>query len=330
MIPRLHTRKPCAAPLLHAVLGPQADASVAPARIVAGWPRLVRRVPEEEHQQPSAELWAGLLDAPATEGAAPAPPNSDHRPIWHLSVRLHPEDRTLTPGEWSEIAHRYARAAGLARPGDAHTCRWVAVQTRPGRLDLIASLIRQDGQWVTLPHQLHQRLAQEARRVEDDLGLIPLRATPAITTPGRHRQRSALTPTDGPAPSDASGPDPAPQRLETSPELAALVAEYGLTTDLQQLARRITNLVDEQHGMLAPVRRCVEHTAHQAEGHPDAWLREAGHRLEWAARRLHALQQDLEAATGVLATGASPDSGTPARPGPSATPPPSAPFLRHR
>ncbi|RSO21541.1 hypothetical protein DMH15_35185 [Streptomyces sp. WAC 06725] len=140
------------------------------------------------------------------------------------------------------------------------------------------------------------------------------------------------TPVGAPAHCNSSGRvrGPAPHHLETSPELAALVGEYELTTDLQQLARRITSLIDEQRGLLAPVRRCVEQAAHQAEGHPDAWLREAGHRLEWAARRLHTLQQDLEAATGVLAAGASPGGGMPARPGQAATPPPSAPCLRHR
>ncbi|MGI5479371.1 hypothetical protein [Streptomyces lavendofoliae] len=75
---------------------------------------------------------------------------------------------------------------GLESPGDATGCRWIAVQAQPGRLDLIANLIRLDGSWHAQPAEALRCLSDEAGRIEQDLRLIPVRSTSrpqAVTRP---------------------------------------------------------------------------------------------------------------------------------------------------
>ncbi|MFE2511898.1 relaxase/mobilization nuclease [Streptomyces naganishii] len=189
------------------------------------------------------------LEHPFTASA-----DDDRRAILHLDIHLHPDDRELTGPEWAETAHRLARAAGIEIPGAAeHGWRWIAVQAQPGRLDLIANLIHLDGTWRTPPSDILRRLADEARRIEQDLNLIPARTGPA-TRPA----------------------------VRTAPTASA------------QFASVLTQLADEQAGPLATVRGLIEHTAHRIARQPGAASIEAAHGLELIARRLHAIQQDLD------------------------------------
>jgi len=61
-----------------------------------------------------------------------------------------------------------------------------------------------------------------------------------------------------------------------------------------QLASVLTQLADEQAGPLATVRGLVEHSAHRIARQPGAAGTGTAHRLELIARRLHAIQQDLD------------------------------------
>lgn len=122
--------------------------------------------------------WAEHLDDPLVEHPFAASPQGDRRAIFHLDVRLHPDDRDLTGPEWAEVAHRLARAAGIEVPGDESGCRWLGIQAQPGRLDLIANLFRLDGTWQPPPADLLRRLSEEARRIERELHLIPVRTAP--------------------------------------------------------------------------------------------------------------------------------------------------------
>jgi hypothetical protein len=193
------------------------------------------------------------LRRPLPEHPFAASPDDDRRAILHLDIRLHPDDRELTGPEWAEVAQRLARAVGIEIPGKEHGCRWIAVQAQPGRLDLIANLIHLDGAWHALPADNLRRLAQEARRIEQDLHLVPVRSDP----PSRPAIRAALT---------ASA----------------------------QLATILTQLADEQAGPLAAVRGLVEHTSHRIARQPRAASTDTAHRLELIARRLYAIQQDLD------------------------------------
>jgi hypothetical protein len=255
VIPRLHERSHTPSEALAEALG----RSVSPNEglteytIVAHWPGLDYYTPDDEQRTWTSVEWAEHLEDPYLEHPFAASPDNDRRAILHLDVRLHPGDRELTGSEWAEIAHRLARAAGIEIPGKEHGCRWIGVQAQSGRLDLIANLIHLDGAWHAPPTDILRRLSDEARRIEQDLNLIPGRT--GLTT------RSAV---------------------RAAPTASA------------QLASVLTQLADEQAGPLATVRGLVEHTARRIARQPGAAGTDTAHRLELIARRLYAIQQDLD------------------------------------
>ncbi|MDG9724225.1 relaxase/mobilization nuclease [Streptomyces sp. DH41] len=263
MIPRLHPRA-------HSPREPLAEALGRPLSpneglteytVVAHWPGLDYYTPDDEQRTWTSVEWAEHLEDPYLEHPFAASPDDDRHAILHLDVRLHPDDRELTGPEWSETAHRFARAAGIEVPGAAeHGWRWIAVQGQPGRLDLIANLIHLDGTWRTPPADILRRLADEARRIEQDLNLIPVRT-------GTTQWSAART----------------------------------VPTASAQLAGVLAQLADEQAGPLATVRGLVEHTAYRIARQPGAAGTDTAHRLELIARRLHAIQQDLDATAAHLA-----------------------------
>ncbi|MEH0658492.1 relaxase/mobilization nuclease [Streptomyces turgidiscabies] len=252
--------------------------------VVAHWPGLADYLDPDGLDGArvwKSDEWAGHLHDTYRMWPATTDPHGSRDAIWHAGVRLHPDDRALTGAEWAEIAHRLARTADIAVPGDERGCRWIAVQAQPGRLDLLASLIREDGTWQKQPHDLIRKLAAETRRIESDLRLIPPKP-PAPT-------RSAAA---------ARTPSPPPAAPTAAVQFSAL---------LKQLS-------DESDGPLAAVRSVVEHTAHRL-ARPDgsAQLDPARHRLEWIAGRLHGIQQDLDSTAAQLAA-------APRRPVPSPAP----------
>jgi hypothetical protein len=252
-----HLNEPSAAP--HGPLGEALGRAVSTVEVltkdtvVAYWPTLDAYAGDGETATWTAAQWAEHLEDPLLEHPFAAGPAGDRMAVVHLEVRLHPDDRRPRGAEWAEVAYRLARAAGFENPGDTAGCRWIAVQAQPGRLDLIANLIRLDGTWQHLPTSAPERLAAEARRVEQDLHL--------------------------------TAPSPAPRRQRPT----ASVPDAST-----QLAGVLTQLVDERSGPLAAVRALVEHTAHRVALQPGSGP-DTGHRLELIARRLHAIQQDLDA-----------------------------------
>lgn len=276
MIPRTHRRAADAEPVLSDALGRALSylAKLAESTVVARWAGMDACTADDDPASWTSVDWAEHVNDPLFEHPSVTSPEGDRRAVFHIDVRLAPCDRSLTAPEWAEIAHRIARAAGIAAPGGEQGCRWIAVQAHPHRVDLIANLIRLDGTWQQLPSDLLRRLAAEARRLEDDLGLISPQhpAAPHV-------------------------PDPARQ----APMLLAQVR-------------------DETFGPLAGARSIVEHLAQRLVGHPQAHVREAGHRLEWTARRLLALQQDLTATATILNSppGHAPAAPTPGSPALSA------------
>ncbi|WP_329295672.1 relaxase/mobilization nuclease [Streptomyces pseudovenezuelae] len=255
MIPRLHerTRTPHD-PLAKALGRPiSPNEGLTEYTVVAHWPGLDYFTLDDEQRTWTSVQWAEHLEDPYLEHPFAASSDDDRRAILHLDVRLHPDDRDLTGPEWAETAHRLARAAGIEIPGTEHGCRWIAVQAQPGRLDLIANLIHLDGAWHAPPAHILRRLSDEARRIEQDLHLIPVRTGPTA----RPAIRQAPT---------ASG----------------------------QIASVLTQLADEQVGPLATVRGLVEHSAHRIARQAGAAGTDTAHRLELVARRLHAIQQDLD------------------------------------
>ncbi|MFD4177235.1 hypothetical protein [Streptomyces anulatus] len=244
--------------------------------VVAHWAGLDYYTPLDEQQTWTSTEWAEHLDDPTWQHPFPASPKGDHRAIWHADVRLAPGDPDLTGPEWSEIAHRIARAAGIQHPGDHRGCRWIAIQAQPGRLDLLANLLRVDGTWAELPHRLLALVTAEGRRIEADLGLISPRS---------------------------GGPDPDSAARYATPQANV----SGAAT---QLAGLLGQLADENTGPLATVRGLVEHAAHRLGRLPHARAHGGAHQLELIARRLHDIQQDLDAAAAALPTA----PAAPARP----------------
>ncbi|WP_055469717.1 hypothetical protein [Streptomyces ardesiacus] len=251
MIPRLHQRTHTPHDPLEAALGRPLSPTegLTEHTIVAHWPGLDYFALDDEHESWTSFEWAEHIEEALLEHPFAASPDDDRRAILHLDVRLHPDDRELTGPEWAEVAHRLSRTTGIEIPGKESGCRWIAVQAQPKRLDLIANLIHLDGAWHAPPADILRRLADQARRIEQDLGLIPARPTTQPTAP------------------TASG----------------------------QLASVLTQLADEQTGPLATVRGLVEHTAYRIARQPGAAGTDTAHRLELIARRLHAIQQDLDA-----------------------------------
>ncbi|MCX5417684.1 hypothetical protein [Streptomyces sp. NBC_00059] len=247
--------------------------------VVAHWGNLDVYTSFDEGQVWTTAEFAEHLDDPSWCHPDAVSPHGDRRTIWHADVRLHPHDRELTGPEWSEIAHRIARTAGIQRPGDDQGCRWIAVQAQPGRLHLLANLIRPDGTWTAQPHRLLALLAAESRRIETELDLI-----------------SPLT----------GGPDP-----DSAARFARRATPLADVADATtQLAELLGQLADENTGPLSTVRGLVEHAAHRLGRLPHAQARGSAHQLELIASRLHGIQQDLDATVAALPTA----PAAPARP----------------
>ncbi|MEU2145132.1 MULTISPECIES: hypothetical protein [Streptomyces albovinaceus subgroup] len=231
MIPRLHERAHRPHDPFEAALGRPVspDEGLTEYTVVAHWPGLDEFAQDDEDRIWTSVEWAEHLDDPRLNHPFPATPH-DGLAFFHVEVHLASHDRELALQEWAEVAHRLARAAGIEIPGKEQGARWIAVQAQPGRLDLIANLIHIDGTWHAPPSNVARRLADEARRIEQDLHLVsPDRATPASRPAAR-----------------------------TVPTASA------------QLAAVLTQLADEHDGPLAAVRGLIEHTAHRTAHQPGA------------------------------------------------------------
>ncbi|WP_282793111.1 hypothetical protein [Streptomyces sp. CC224B] len=219
--------------------------------------------------------WEEYLLAPQSLHPYAAGPNGHDPEIFHMAVRLHPADRELSPPEWAEIAQRLTRVTGLAPTGDEHACRWVvALQARPGRLDVIANPIRDDGTRARQPWPVHEALRNECRLIEVDMGLVS-------TQPRGGRPLTAHV---------------LPQHLA----MPRPVADQSPSAVAAQLATLMCQLADETSGPIASVRSLVERAVYRLEELPHSYGPAAGHRLEWIARRLYGIQRDLEAAAADL------------------------------
>ncbi|MEU3402969.1 hypothetical protein ABZ766_03305 [Streptomyces sp. NPDC006670] len=248
--------------------------------VVAHWNRLDRYTSEDETW--SSATWADHLADPSLEHPLASGPDGDRRAILHVTAHMHPLDRELSHAEWSEIGHRIARVTGIATPGDDAAGRWIAVQGQPGRLDVIASLIRLDGTWSAQPRRLLQTLVAEARKIEADLLLH-----------SGHGRDSAR---QGPA-----------------PDLEHVVSPR-LPTAASPLAGILRQLAAERSGPIAAVRQLVEEVGRQAAALPDSQTDAAARDLFWAARRLYGLQEQLGEIASRLQPPAAPATLPPALP----------------
>ncbi|MGW4510117.1 mobilization protein [Streptomyces sp. NPDC004436] len=110
-----------------------------------------------------------LLDAPVEALRGPRP--DEH--VWHVSVRNHAGDRTLSDAEWAEVATAMVHAAGIAPAGDEHACRWVAVRHADDHIHIAATLARQDGRHPRVRGDIPS-MHTAARLFEARWGLTPM------------------------------------------------------------------------------------------------------------------------------------------------------------
>lgn len=261
MIARLHRRQHTAeAALGDALERPVSFTRELSHRIVASWDR-----PDPHSEFAEREAWSEVQWAAHLSQAQPRSEAGDSLHFLHFSVRLHRMDRPLAPAQWSEIAHRLARTADLAPPADGEPCRWIALQFRHGRLDVIANLVREDRTLARTPRRLAEELARQARILESEFDLIPAR-------PPAAREDQVIA-------------DP-PVAAEATPA---------------QIAEQIRALTDEVNGSLAEARRLAEQAADQLATRPEVYARRGAHQMEWAAGRLYGLLHDLEGTAETLA-----------------------------
>ncbi|MGW3182042.1 hypothetical protein ACWDD9_22470 [Kitasatospora sp. NPDC001119] len=92
---------------------------------------------------------AALLDEPL----ALRKPRTGHTPsrllTWHCSI-LSNGRAALTDDQWFELTWKVLDATGIEPDDDPDACRWVALRNTGDRLDLVATVIRQDGRWARL------------------------------------------------------------------------------------------------------------------------------------------------------------------------------------
>lgn len=156
-----------------------------------------------EHTDP--HLVAGWDDATALEPLEGVGVTADIRPlarlleqplhaavrlpsktVWHCSLRAAPEDRTLTDGEWAEIAADVLHRTGLAARGDDRAVRWIAMRHAPDHIHIVATLARQDGKPAQAWNDFY-RVREACHAAEERSGL---RATaPADSTAPRAADR---------------------------------------------------------------------------------------------------------------------------------------------
>ncbi|MER7750910.1 hypothetical protein [Kitasatospora sp. NPDC097643] len=97
---------------------------------------------------------AALLDEPR----ALRKPRTGHTPsprlTWHCSIR-NTTQSGLSDDHWWHLLQQVLNATGIQPQNDPNSCRWLAVRSTADRLDIVATVIRQDGSWARL-HNDHQ------------------------------------------------------------------------------------------------------------------------------------------------------------------------------
>lgn len=164
MIPKRAKGGSDTAGLLFYLYGPGKRDEHEDPRMVAAWAPWV----PDPARSPDATVGdlALLLDAPvhAARGSTPA----EH--VYHVAVRVAPEDPLLTDEQWAEVARAMMSAAGIAPQDEKWGCRWVAVRHADDHIHIVATTIRQDGIQPNLRQDI-VRMQRLARQFEVRWGL---------------------------------------------------------------------------------------------------------------------------------------------------------------
>jgi len=155
--------------LLYYLFGPGRFNEHVNPRVIAGYaPRVTLEPPRLPGGQRSVGPLARRLDEPPRAAGDQAPA----APVWHLSMRAAPEDRTLSDAEWAAVAADVMARTGLAPPGDDGACRWVAVRHGDDHIHVVVTLARADGGRAT-PRNDFYRVGEACQAAEAAYGLRP-------------------------------------------------------------------------------------------------------------------------------------------------------------
>src|SRR5947207_5977032 len=170
--------------LLYYLYGPgQANEHTDP-HLVAGFYDPAELEPERRPSgSPDLRRLAGLLAQPlAVLGS-----HTGDKPVWHCSVRAAPEDRTLSDGEWAQVAAQIMHCTGVASQGDELGVRWVAIRHAGDHIHIVATLARQDGGKPRIWNDFY-RVREACQDAERRFGLRP--TAPADRTAARRGTRA--------------------------------------------------------------------------------------------------------------------------------------------
>jgi hypothetical protein len=171
--------------LIYYLVGPGRREEHTDPHLIAGWRHPAELEPplRPDGHRDFRKL-CGLLQQPH---AALGPRGFD-RPVWHCAVRAAPEDKTLSDGEWTQIAADIMHRTGLAPHGqDDDAIRWVAVRHGGDHIHIVAMLARQDGGRPRLTNERY-RAREACRAAEERYGLR--RTAPADRTAARRPTRA--------------------------------------------------------------------------------------------------------------------------------------------
>jgi hypothetical protein len=164
------------------------------------------------------------------------------KPVWHCSLRAAPGDRALSDAEWDDVARTVLDRVGLARRGEDHGCRWVAVRHAGDHVHLVVTLARQDGRRASTSNDYY-RVGEACRAVEAQYGLTTTAARDrtAARRPSRGEQEKAHR---------AGHPEPARTQLQRIVRTTA--ATTGTPEDFFASLRGFGLLVRERFSERTP------------------------------------------------------------------------------
>ena len=90
-----------------------------------------------------------LLDEPIALRRPRTGHAAARRLTWHCAIR-NTTGVELDDDDWFELAREVLDVTGIEPDGDPSACRWVAMRNQAGGLDIVATVIRQDGRWARL------------------------------------------------------------------------------------------------------------------------------------------------------------------------------------
>jgi hypothetical protein len=155
-------------------------------RVVGGWA-------PTEALEPPVRVGAGGHDVrdfrpliKAMEAPLLALESPPEKPVYHVPIRMHRDDRMLSDEEWGRIAQGAVDKLGIGGPGG---CRWVAIRHGDEHMHLVVTLGREDGRRQPLMNDWH-KLRDYCRETEERLGLT--RTGKGDQTAARSPQRAEL------------------------------------------------------------------------------------------------------------------------------------------